>query len=207
MSSFYDVLKRFLEANPNSFRLSDCQIDAFRDHSSFLDNIPKDRKLEVVIKIARILHEFNFRCDLKHYSYDENSEPIKKMFTERKKESDKKGRIYKSDLKKAKDFRSTLHSFDELWKGAEQKNIDSLIEDGADKEPYFLMGNLVDDYIKDLESKTFEMTSKFKYITLPEKPSKNPLEKYLQEIVKTYNLKGGRNIQTLIRQLNETAQY
>ncbi len=211
MNSFYDVLKHYAdkEAERNTKResISLYQLLAFEDHGKFLDGIPKDKQWDVVVTIAHILRSYNFNQELRHYSLYDDGKPIRKMLLMSKKESDKKGRIYKSDLKKAKDFRATLESFDERWAESKQEIVDYFIESGEDKQPIFTMVNILDDYIKDLESKTYEMANKYKYIPFPERPSKTPLKKYLQEIVTTYNLDGGRKLKTLIDLLNETPQY
>jgi hypothetical protein len=222
MNDFYKVFLNEIGSNPNYLRMvesysqssnfekytifeviSQNQKNCIQSFGNFLDVLNLESKVEVANNLIDILVFYNMEL----YYYNSTNEQIYV-----KEENGEKGRIdfskkRKRHVKIAKDFRATLYSHKEKYSHIvnDYEALEKFIKSGKweDRHPYDLMVQLVDDYIKDLENKIYDISDRDCYNNLSKKPSKIGLSNYLKEIVKKYNIKGGvRKVNTLITNLD-----
>lgn len=78
------------------------------------------------------------------------------------------------------------------------------IEYAENKDPYYKMVSLIDDYIFDLELGFFDIAKEDKYIDSPIKPTRKELLDYLRSICKELKLENCvNNAKKLVVQLNK----
>ena len=184
--------------------ISQKQKESIEVFGNSLDVLDYDIKKEVAHSLVERLTVYN----MEKYHYNHKNAEIYD-----KEEAGEKGRLdyskkHKGDVKRAKDFRSTLQTHREKYgqiiddyepyrRFVDRANYE-------DMHPYFLMVKLVDEYIQDLETKTYAIADKDNYSNLPDKPSKQNISEYLKDIVRKYNIKGGvRKVNQLIKNLDK----
>jgi len=212
MCSFYTSLSKIVEIEkardnaPDYYDIPHTQLEAFRDYGTFLDAIPTEHRERIVLKVYELLIGYSISTELYANYFDDESEQIEKLFRWRKEESDNQRRRWESDLKRAKKFRETLETFDEFLD--KQFKIDptsiKIFTQGTYAEkPRFELAEILDDYIEDLETKTFIFADKHRYQHSFSKPSKTELSKYLKSVIDKHNIKATKKLKILIDNLNK----
>ncbi len=199
MSNFYDGL---CEANAyygnKSHRecLTWYQLEAFENHGNFLNGLPVVDMMDVAEKVIEICLDYNKRdkklMDLKLTDQDESDiraehgEKHTSILIARKR---RRG----SHLGAAKKFRSMLVNVKEACELSNDETLPrKVLGWDLDRKGYYMMVDLIDTFIDDLENETYKMVSANAYIS--PYPSKTPLRDYLMGITKKYNIKNGKKL-------------
>jgi len=104
--------------------LSYSEKEVFEEHGKFLDNVPDEYKKNVAHNILVIIWDFNLKSKFNSLHDSREEWGLEK----KKKLKNEVGNKVLVDLKKVKNFRETLQSFDEKYKYAQLEQIERISE-------------------------------------------------------------------------------
>lgn len=206
--------------------LNPCELEIFKKCGGFLNSVLDEDKERVAHNILIIMDRY--RTQSKFNSLYEIDEVKKKNEVTNKVKGDlRKAKAFRETLKsfdekhkyrpqerikehrvKLKELKGNLEPFE--ISDFEDKEIEVLerYENlkylGAAEKPYYKMVDLIDEYINDLETKTFKMANKHRYIDYYAKPTRKELNDYLCTVCRELNLKNCiNNAKKLVVELNK----